>query len=302
VRPVRIEEFDGEVIEKGSFGRPELRVGNGQSDDVAGPALGIGRRDALAEDGDLDAFSSRGLDLNADFFRVDVGDDAKGADVFRVDRFDPDCGPDARDRRVPDAPGLPDLLAAGLCSRVNGIPDGEDDGLFSAFPERVRDVEVKGIVSAAVGADFDAVYGDACFPVHGLEIEENSPGVPAFREAEGPAVPEPVVGPDGLFNAGEGGLDGEGDEDVPVVGFGFRIAGRTDGVFPEAVEVHPIVADHLGAGIIGMRQGGINVGRPARHDASLGGTPGRRRFGGLAGGACGKNKKQHENSGELMGC
>ena len=52
-------------------------------------------------------------------------------DVMLGNGLQPDGLPDAGDGGVPDAVGIQYLLPAGLRSTVGGIPNGDDDLLFS---------------------------------------------------------------------------------------------------------------------------------------------------------------------------
>lgn len=145
--------------------------------------------------------------------------------------------PDAGCGGVPDAVAFGDLFAAWLVAFVCGVEDAYDE-FVGAGGDGVCDVIGEPVVAASVDfftvesfQDF-SVEGDAGLPVYGIEVEKESVVIPVFGECKVAAVG--YVG--GAFaDAGEGGFDGEGDEDLAVevwiIGEGLFIEGDV----PEAV-------------------------------------------------------------------
>jgi hypothetical protein len=185
------------------------------------------------------------------------------------DGFEPDGLPDPGGGCVPDAAGLAGLLAAGLWSGIGGVPDLDDEFLVASADEVLGDVEGEGVVATSVGADAVAVHEDDCFEVYRSEVEQDAVAVPGGRDAECASVVDTVMA---LHDAGEGGLDGEGDEDASLVGFaqGRRLEfGGRDAVLPEAVEVEPLGADALRPWVRAVDAIGGDVGGPPGHEGSF---------------------------------
>src|SRR5581483_6337406 len=113
----------------------------------------------------------------------------------------------------------------------------------------------------------------------GAEVEEEAAAVFEGGRLERAVVDELVFGADGFHDAREGGFDREGDEDLAVPFFWPARGpphGRGpphEGVVPEAVEVGPVVADHLGPGVFGVDVGGRDILGPAGHEGAGGGFP-----------------------------
>src|SRR5216683_4052378 len=107
-------------------------------------------------------------------------------------RLKPNGLPDAGGRRVPNAFGIGDLLAARLRALVGGVVDADYQFLLALFRQRVGDIETKTVVPALVDAEFLAVDPDGSVPIHSTEVEKNSLAGPSFRHGEGAAVPKAV--------------------------------------------------------------------------------------------------------------
>src|SRR5207253_1072124 len=92
---------------------------------------------------------------------------------------------------------------------------------------------------------------------------------PLLWHLEGPTIPEPLIRTDAFHHAGQGRLDGEGNENLPVELFRPTLLARPDGVVPQAVEVQPVMSLHLRPRVLGMDAVWVNVLRPARQQRSL---------------------------------
>src|SRR5439155_24181173 len=176
--------------------------------------------------------------------------------------------PDAGGCGVEEAAGLADLLAAGLRAAVHGVVGGDDQLLRALLDERVGDVHAERVVAALVRGELLAVDEDRAFPVDGSEMEQETLAGPAFRDAERAAIPDVAVR---LLDAGQRALDGEGHEDAPgeVEADGRLRAGARAGELPEAVEVEPVGAGELWAGVFGVGLVGPDVLRPFCQERAL---------------------------------
>jgi hypothetical protein len=278
--PLFAFDADLQVVEERRIGGPQLGLGELEDDGLLGHAAVVVMGDdfavAVADD---DAritppLLADDIERDLDLAGIDLGSDPQAADVFGGDFFEPDGLPDAGGGRVPDAFGLADLFAAGLPVGVARVGDGYDEVLLGfGFVEGVGDVEGEGVVAAGVVADFFAVDGDFAFPIDGAEVEEEATGVFEVGRVEGAVIDELVIRANSFHDAGEGRFDGEGDEDLAVI---FAWQARSlphDGIVPEAVEVGPVVANELGAGVFGVDIGGRNILGPAGHERAGGRFP-----------------------------
>jgi len=299
-RPVALRKRDLEVVEEGRIRGPEPGVGDGQRDRLAG--LARAGRDLLLPGRGLQGDSRVGCGAlgghrHADQSGVHVGHDAERLDVGRRHGLQPHRLPDARGRRVPDAVRLHHLLAARLRPGVGGVEHGEDDLLRAVALQALGDLEGEGIVAAAVGAQFAPVDPDRGFPVHGPQVHKDSLALPGFGHVERAAIPEAVLGADLLHHARQRRFDRVGHEDLPVEGRRLRLGGRTDGILPQPVQVLPLLAHHLGPGILGQGVLGRDLLGPARGQRAVGQLP-------LAEGGRGKGKPEthHAHQGQNTHC
>ena len=129
----------------------------------------------------------------------------------------------------------------------------------------VGDVKGEGVVSAAMLSRVFAVDIDTGFPVRCLETEEYAFALPCVGNGNISAIPETLVRAEDFHDAREGGIDGKGYEDLPLPD--IRCAGGADGfegVVPQAVEVLPVLANHLRARVFWQGVVGGDVFRKRR--------------------------------------
>ena len=138
-RAARSHERDAQVVEERRVGRPELRAGHAHRER---PVRLARRARHLARSVQRDRghgrvrrvrAASAGRDL--DRAGVDVRYQRQRVDGRVSDRLDPHRLPDPRDRRVPDAAGPIDLLAARLRAGVRRVPHGDDQLLRTVRAE-----------------------------------------------------------------------------------------------------------------------------------------------------------------------
>ena len=203
------------------------------------------------------------LDGEADFAGVEIGNDFQGVDPNLWNRFEPDGLPDAGVGGIHDSARLEHLLAARLAPRIGRVPDRDDQLLRSPRRECLGNVERERIIAAAMRAQLVPVEDDGRIPIDGPEVQQPALALLRRGKLEGPSVPDPLVGLDGLHHSGEGGFDRERDQD-PTVKRRWTVAILgADGIIPQAIEIDPFRPDHLGSGILRVRFPGINLRRPA---------------------------------------
>ncbi len=267
----------GQVVEEGRIGRPELGVFDGDVEGGAGLSHAAGDGGVAVQRHGHDFIAGGGAvhgGRQTQHALVNVGGQGQVRNVGAGDGFEPDRLPDAGDGGVPDALGFEDLFAAGLVTRVGGVPDRDDKFLGALRNQRAGDVETERVVSALVAPAERAVHEDGAFPVDRVEMKEEALSVEVSGGGKAAAVPEALVRLHGLLDAGEGGFDGEWHQDLafPGSGHGFGRAGG-DGVIPEAVEVLPLVAGHLRPRIFGPDTLGRDIFGPAGHELAFDGFP-----------------------------
>ena len=184
--------------------------------------------------------------------------------LFR-DWFHPDGGPHTGDRRVPDAVGVGDLLAAGL-PVIAGRVENDDFDLLLAFGfQGAGDVEAERSITADVRSDMLAVDVNVGFPVARFKVEDDVLVFPVGRNGDGTAVDEQIVFSDFTLDAGERRFDRVRHKDLSVP-FLNVFASLDDGVVPQTVEVHPVFTDELGTGILGVCVFGRDLFSPGGKD------------------------------------
>ena len=265
-----------QIVEERISRRPQLRAADFQAQRGADRTAGLGHRlRALFGPGHNRVAGHGAARLHGQLGNraVDVRNDVKPADRRIWNRFQPNGLPNAGDGRVPDAAGIEHLLAARLRPLVDRIPDAHHDLLGLSRFEGLGDVEGERVVAAPVRTDLVPVDPDRGIPIDGAEVQQNPLTLPVGRKRELAAVPEPTVGPDRLHHAGERRLDGERHQNLPIEGFDLLFVSRTNRVFPKAVQVMPVLSDHLRAGIFSQRIVGRDVFRPTGHQRTLGRPP-----------------------------
>ena len=223
---------------------------------------------------------------------------SRPGDVGLGHGLEPDRLPDARHGRVEDAVRLHDLLAAGDAAvvLVGRVPGPQHDLLLRAPLQEPGDVVSERVVAAAMAPGLAAVDPDRALPVDRAEVKEEAAAAPGLGHLDRPPVPEGLVDADRLADARERRFDRERDQDLPVPGLGAAGLTARDGIVPEAVQVRPIRAGHLGPGIFGQGVGRADLGRPAGHDPVPGGLPLRGRLG-FAGGERAGEHEERQNGG-----
>ena len=98
--------------------------------------------------------------------------------------------------------------------------------------------------------------------------------MPVIRQKKRSMIPQAAVLIEIGHDSGERRFHGKGHEDLARVGGNFVGGIGSDGVIPESVEILPIGADELRAGIFGEDVGGGDIGGPTGHERSGGGAPG----------------------------
>jgi len=286
---LEVAERDADVVEERIIRRPGLGVLDRHFDSRQ-PAAG---RDFLGPVQHDDIGLVRlGDELAVEFDDqpavVQVGRQLQPGDPPSGHRLQPHRLPDARRGGVAEALSLfrQRLLSDGLVADVGRVPDAQDDLVLAVLAggQRVGDVEGERVVTPLVVADLHAVDPDPRVPVDGLEVQHDPPPGPAGRNLERPPVPQKLVGADDLLDARQDRLDAERDEDLAVPlprrrrlqrvervepGVGDASAGpwarfALDGVVPQAVQVQPLLADHLRAGVLRPGVLARHVLRPAR--------------------------------------
>ena len=94
---------------------------------------------------------------------VDVGNHSQFVDVRLSDRLEPHGLPDSGRRRVKNSVGLERLLAVRLAP-FDRVPRAHDQFLRPGRLERVGDVASEAVVTAGMGADFDAIDENMASP------------------------------------------------------------------------------------------------------------------------------------------
>ena len=174
---------------------------------------------------------------------------------FGGSRFQPHALPDTAHGCVPDTGRVGDLLAARLLVVVSGVQHLHHQLLLSLFQEGCN-IEAEGRVAAGMQPGPLAVHPNLCTPIHRLEVEPDLLSLPFFRDGEGGAVPEGIIGRNVLTNAGEGAFDGKRHQDFPLCLRLFTFLGA-DGIVPQAVERDPALPRHLRTGV--FRQGILRI-------------------------------------------
>src|SRR4051812_14252817 len=75
---------------------------------------------------------------------------------------------------------------------------------------------IKWIATPNNRMQFFAVHGDFALPIHRAEVEKKATTVFEVGSFEGAVIDELLIRADAFHDAGEGGFDGEGDEDLAV--------------------------------------------------------------------------------------
>ena len=160
-------------------------------------------------------------------------------------------------------PGLSTCLPRGWLPASVGSQTETTSSCVSARRECLGNVERERIIAAAMRAQLVPVEDDGRIPIDGPEVQQPALALLRRGKLEGPSVPDPLVGLDGLHHSGEGGFDRERDQD-PTVKRRWTVAILgADGIIPQAIEIDPFRPDHLGSGIFRVRFPGINLRRPA---------------------------------------
>ena len=257
-------------------GRPELGVGDGEFE------FGCRRRRCLGDLLAAVAATASTVPLPPTVNRRQPastsGHDPQRFDVRLGHRLQPHRLPDAGGGRVHDAARVQHLLAAGLAA---GSVGSKTSTTISCSPglQGVGDVEGEIVIAAAVDAELLAVDRDLGLPIHRAEVQQHVPAAPALGDLEAAAIGH-AVGV--LHHARQGRLDGVRHEDL-----GLRAVGQLD--VPQAVEVQPLLADHLRPRIFGQGLFRRDVLGPARHQRPGGRLP--------LGGPGGRQQQQGEQSG-----
>ena len=158
-----------------------------------------------------------------------------------------------------------DLLAAGL-PVIAGRVENDDFDLLLAFGfQGAGDVEAERSIAADVRSDMLAVDVNVGFPVARFKVEDDVLVFPVGRNGDGTAVDEQIVFSDFTLDAGERRFDRVRHKDLSVP-FLNVFASLDDGVVPQTVEVHPVIADELRAGIFGVRIFGRDLFSPRGED------------------------------------
>src|SRR3546814_6343953 len=89
---------------------------------------------------------------SSDLAAIDIGRRANIGDMELGHRLDPHRLPDAAHRRVPDARGVEDLLAARLRARAGRVCHLDDDFVRTRF-QIIGDIEAERVEPALVAAD-----------------------------------------------------------------------------------------------------------------------------------------------------
>ena len=177
------------------------------------------------------------------------------------------------------------MLAARLATVVGRVIDLHCDLLRPFRLECRRDVELKSIVAALVAAHFLAIHRHPGLPIHRAEVQQHLASAPFLGHYEVPAVSHPVRV---LHHSGQGGLDRVGHQDLGgVPGAQLEI--------PKAIEIEPILADHLRSWVFRQRIFGGNLLGPSRFQRTAGLLPIRRMSGSCQDG--GENKGEPGSGG-----
>ena len=167
------------------------------------------------------------------------------------DPLHPDTLPDAALGGIENASPLQGLFSPGLASCLGKILYPKDE-LVILRKKEGRDVSLEGQIAAFVGQSFMTVDKESAQIVHGSKMQKKS--FPRMKSGlihgKRSAVPEIFIRPKLSSNAGEGGLRGEGDQNVPFIsGGGFAVPGN--GIVPAAVEADAGLTHHLRSWVFG---------------------------------------------------
>ena len=210
---------------------------------------------------------------------------------FRGRGLQPYGLPDAAHRRVPDALGTGNLLAARLFVVVRSINYLHQQFLL-ALLQVGGNIKGESRKAARMRAHILAVHPHFRAPVHRLEIEPDLLLFPLFGNGERGAVPQGILFRDVLPYTGKGRFNGKRNQDfsIGLLGADICIPGGNH-IVPEAVERLPGFPFHLRTGIFRQRIGRIYIGRPRGQDVVRKGRPGKGFFFLLR---AGQGKAQHK--------
>ena len=194
---------------------------------------------------------------------------------MRVDGFQPNSLPDARTRRVPNGSGtLPvdALLACCLLVHIGGVAD-DDDEFVLALLQTCSDVEREGGVSTGVVTQAASVQIDRTAIVDSTEVQAYVAASPLLGYGELAAIDEPLVGINLSHHARETRLNGERHQDMSLIADVLNRAAAGNGIVPQSVEVHPLVALQERPRIFGQWILRVYIGRELRLQSLADGLP-----------------------------
>ena len=193
--------------------------------------------------------------INSDVYAavIDVRDNLDTGDIRFRHRFQPHRLPYSSNRRVPDTARFLHLLTAGLVAGICRVPYRQNNLLRPRFFQRIGDIESESVVSALMLADLFAVDPHRCVPVHRAKVQQNplalSPPAGAGYLKCSP-IPQPVIFTHRLHHTRQSRLNRKRYENLAIEFFGLLCILGYNGIFPQPVEILPVLADHLRPGIL----------------------------------------------------
>ena len=190
--------------------------------------------------------------------RVEVRRDGAALEPARIDGFEPDRLPDAGHAGVETRPRgvFGGLLAERLIPRSRVVLHADDEVVFFARLDELFDLEVDRGRAAGVRPGEDAVDVEFHEVVDAAAVEEDFFARPRRRNGHLAVVPH--FGDEvGEADAGKFALRTERDGDLRAEPGGLgqgalrAAAGKVEFVRPRAVQVQPVAALELRAGIFG---------------------------------------------------
>ena len=163
--------------------------------------------------------------------------------------------------------GFSNCLPRG-CSPVEVWVEYAQHQLILAVFQVIRNVEAKGIGTTRVRTYQPTVYPKTAFVINGTKMQQYPLAGPVGRQANGPAVPQPLIGSSDLLTFDTVDSTQNGTRICPsyLVGSGCRF-GR-NGVIPHAIQILPLLPYQLRTGVFAPGIFGRKLFFPAAHDRS----------------------------------
>ena len=188
-----------------------------------------------------------GLQLNTHARVVKLRRDAQGHDMYLRHALEPDRLPDAALRGVPHAAALVALLAVGKGGVVGVVAHRHTKDVLP-LAQQARDIRGKRPVPAGVLHGGNAVHEHLRDLIHRAEVQQHAVLPETVRQREAPAIMEKFVLCRTARGTGERRFRRKRHDDLAVP-YLRLVAGRRNGVIPDAVEIVKALPPQLRAGI-----------------------------------------------------